>query len=86
MTEELELLGLSESQSTEFFSTFCDIDDLSLLYDSDTDEKSAQACHEKIDNKGPTITFVKAGNVCTLAFTANPSDEYPAFSCNYFMP
>ena len=36
---------------------------LKVLFDSNIHEQTASKCHQCIDGKGPTITFVKSGGV-----------------------
>ena len=56
------MIGMNEKQINDFFTEYNEITSLKGLYDSDVDEQAAKKCHEKIDKKGPTITFVKKGN------------------------
>ena len=55
-------VGLSIAQIDKFRKSFEEINSANIIYDSDIDEKSAKACHKKIDGKGPTITFAVNGD------------------------
>ena len=57
MLSPLLEVGLSIAQIDKFRKSFEEIESANIIYDSDIDEKTAKACHKKIDGKGPTITF-----------------------------
>ena len=58
----LRNIGLNKKQVEDFFKRYNEINSIKMLYDSNVDRKTAEKCHEKIDNKGATITFIKKGN------------------------
>lgn len=58
----LNSLGLKRDQVVEFKKNFSDIGSISLLYDTKEHEQTLEACHEKIDHAGSTLTFVLRGS------------------------
>ena len=55
----MKMIGINEKEINDFFTKYNEITSLKVLYDSDVDAQTAEKCHEKIDNKGATITFIK---------------------------
>lgn len=57
--ENLLAVGFTDEQVKQFSEAFGDeISSLRLLFDSDLSDDSPQACHERIDGTGRTITIV----------------------------
>ena len=58
----LKNIGMNEKQIEDFFTRYNEINPIKMIYDSNVDEQTPEKCHEKIANKGATITFIKKGN------------------------